>query len=260
MQFEELEKKCKKYYRRKRLKKVFLFLLFTLPLLSLFLPERVGSLLSLSSGVPGKESSSPPPLSSSSSSSSSSLPSQCYLLQLFYAHDTFRHEVERYQKRLEKLGFQNCFISQGKTLSNGTRQLFLYCNMVEERRDLRPAIRLAKYHNLDYLVQKLPCDREKIVRTPERSNPPRRKRGVDPYQQAYQKALDYFYKENYQKAMEWAERANNIDKSKEEAWLLYAQSLYLLGRVEEAIYLLETYLKYRDSSKARKLLKSFSEG
>lgn len=70
-------------------------------------------------------------------------------------------------------------------------------------------------------------------------------------------ARSYFANKNYQKAEYWALQANKTNESLEEAWLLFSESKYHLGKKQEAVKVLESYLEKKDSLQAKQLLKKF---
>lgn len=67
-------------------------------------------------------------------------------------------------------------------------------------------------------------------------------------------ARSYFNKGNYKKAEYWALQTNKVDDSIEESWLIFAKSKLKLGYKNEAIKILELYLKKYDSREAGRLL------
>ncbi|MFT7823363.1 MAG: CDC27 family protein [Sulfurimonas sp.] len=67
-------------------------------------------------------------------------------------------------------------------------------------------------------------------------------------------ARSYFNKGNYKKAEYWALQTNKVDDSIEESWLIFAKSKVKLGHKNEAIKILELYLKKHDSRDAVRLL------
>ncbi|NPA64397.1 MAG: hypothetical protein GXO16_05420 [Epsilonproteobacteria bacterium] len=71
----------------------------------------------------------------------------------------------------------------------------------------------------------------------------------------------YYYKKGeYQKAMQWAVKANEHDSSNEESWLIYAKSLAHLGKKDEAMRALKIFIKKSDSREARALLDLIAQG
>lgn len=70
-------------------------------------------------------------------------------------------------------------------------------------------------------------------------------------------ARNYFEKNDFQKSEYWALQVNKINENLEEAWLLFAKSKYSLGKKNDAIKVLETYLEKKDSLSAKKLLKKY---
>lgn len=65
---------------------------------------------------------------------------------------------------------------------------------------------------------------------------------------SYKKALvlsNYYYKnKNYKKSIFWALKANDIDKTAKESWLVFIKSKKALGDIEEANKALNAYVKY----------------
>ena len=58
----------------------------------------------------------------------------------------------------------------------------------------------------------------------------------------------------YAKARKYALRANTMDKDNEESWILYARASFALGKRNDAIKALESYLESSNSAKAKDLL------
>jgi thioredoxin-like negative regulator of GroEL len=71
-------------------------------------------------------------------------------------------------------------------------------------------------------------------------------------------AKQYYFDNDYKQAGVWAKRANQLDRNQEEAWLLYAKSVYALNNKEKAVRILKIYLQYKESSKAEFLLSEWS--
>jgi len=69
----------------------------------------------------------------------------------------------------------------------------------------------------------------------------------------------YFEKKTYKKAEEWAFIANELNDESEESWLIYAKAKAARGEYLKAIHILDSYLKKRNSLRARKLLEEFKE-
>jgi tetratricopeptide (TPR) repeat protein len=77
------------------------------------------------------------------------------------------------------------------------------------------------------------------------------------YNLAIKIAREFFSKREYNEALEWAKKANKLNRNEEEAWILYAKSLYALGKKEQAKRILRLYLEYANSSEAQKLLREW---
>jgi len=67
-------------------------------------------------------------------------------------------------------------------------------------------------------------------------------------------ARSYYKKENYKKSEYWALQTNKIDSNIEESILIFVKSKTKLGRKNEAISILKSYLKKSNSQEARNLL------
>lgn len=67
-------------------------------------------------------------------------------------------------------------------------------------------------------------------------------------------AKEYYQKEDFKDAGIWAKRANQHDRNKEDAWILYAKSVFALGDKEKAKKILNIFLQYKDSAKTELLL------
>lgn len=70
----------------------------------------------------------------------------------------------------------------------------------------------------------------------------------------------YFNNGDYINAKTWALKANSIDKDNEDSWILFAKANYKLGNKQDAIGVLNDYLKFNSSNKAKELLKSMQQG
>jgi tetratricopeptide (TPR) repeat protein len=69
----------------------------------------------------------------------------------------------------------------------------------------------------------------------------------------------YYAEKDFKHAGIWAKRANQLDRNKEEAWLLYAKSVYALGDKEKAKKILNVFLRYKDSAKTELLLSEWGD-
>lgn len=69
------------------------------------------------------------------------------------------------------------------------------------------------------------------------------------YKNAMKVADAFFINKNYQKASDWALRANNLDKYQERSWLLFAKSQVALKNVEVAKAALQSFLRMRNSER-----------
>jgi len=67
-------------------------------------------------------------------------------------------------------------------------------------------------------------------------------------------ARSYYKKGNYNKTETWAYEVNKIDSNLEEGLLLFIKSKYKLGRKNDALSILNTYLKKSNSADAKNLL------
>ena len=67
-------------------------------------------------------------------------------------------------------------------------------------------------------------------------------------------AQSYYNNGNYKKAEYWALQTNKLDATLEESLLLFVKSKVKLGRKNEAIAILSSYLKKSNSQDAKKLL------
>ena len=72
-------------------------------------------------------------------------------------------------------------------------------------------------------------------------------------------ARAYFHRGNYKKAVYWALQTNRINQNIEESWLIFVRSKVKLGHKNEAIGILESYIKKSHSEVARKLLKKLKK-
>jgi len=72
-------------------------------------------------------------------------------------------------------------------------------------------------------------------------------------------AKQYYFDSDYKNSGIWAKRANQLDRNKEEAWLIYAKSVYALGDVAKAKRILNIFLQYKDSTKAELLLSEWTQ-
>ena len=67
-------------------------------------------------------------------------------------------------------------------------------------------------------------------------------------------AKNYYKHGNYKKAAQWALLTNRVDSKIEDSWLIFAKSKLKLGRKNEAIQILQNYIKRSDSNTARRIL------
>jgi tetratricopeptide (TPR) repeat protein len=73
-------------------------------------------------------------------------------------------------------------------------------------------------------------------------------------------AKSYYRKGNYKKAEYWALETNKVNGNIEESWLIFAKSKVKLGRKNEAINILKTYIKRSNSAEAKRLLYKIKKG
>ena len=70
----------------------------------------------------------------------------------------------------------------------------------------------------------------------------------------------YYGKHQYKKAETWAMRANGIDSSQEESWLLYGKAKAKQGHRAEALRILQAYYDQSGSLRAKMLIDKIRKG
>ncbi len=72
------------------------------------------------------------------------------------------------------------------------------------------------------------------------------------------KLAEYYLKhKKYNKALNWAKNANKFDATKPESWIVYAKAEFSLGKKDDAIKSLQTYLHTFYSKKVAMLLEKY---
>lgn len=66
------------------------------------------------------------------------------------------------------------------------------------------------------------------------------------YKTALQIAKLYFANKDFEKALQWSFKANELDKSDSEAWVLFAKAKFALGKKDEAKQVLQSFLRFYD--------------
>ncbi len=67
----------------------------------------------------------------------------------------------------------------------------------------------------------------------------------------------YLNHKKYNKALNWAKNANKFDATRAESWIVYAKAEFSLGKKDDAIKSLQTYLHTFYSKKAAMLLEKY---
>lgn len=83
------------------------------------------------------------------------------------------------------------------------------------------------------------------------------------YNTAIEVARFYFDAKDYDNSIRWALNASNVDsrgKQKSESWIIYAKSLYLSGKQEQAIAALNRYISSTNSQDAIDVLNNMKKG
>ena len=200
-----------------------------------------------------------------------------YALQFLAASKNHKIWVDKKKKFLESLGFKNC-----KSIQSAV-YIRLVCNESESLDTLKSYIELAKRNNLDYIIrrqsEKKIHTQEKVVskqdkktpNTTQHSNPILKVQNtnIQQLQKKFSQAPNYdiamiiahsYYKErDFNNAMIWAKKANRLDKSDAESWIIYARSFYALHQEDKARKLLHIYLQYENSEEVDKLLKEWEK-
>jgi len=306
---EELEKKCKKYRRKKFVKNFLLLSAFGVGLFlfyAFYLSPKPPSTISIvedknttiresdvdvekvekpkkivtikKEAVKKRPKAEPKPTVSKSDG--------CFAIQVLYSYDKYLNSVNKELDRLNSRGLE-CYIKRSE---QGGGRVYLRCNAAQSKRELAPFLSyLKRSFNGDYFIVNESCKYAKRydkvptvpknatknakLYTEKRDEPPKKKSipvlvshkaGIDKlfkvfndrpnYEIAYKIALRYYNGKDYANALVWAKRANKLDSQREGAWILYAKSLYSLGKPEKARELLRLYLNFQNSGEAQKLL------
>jgi len=80
------------------------------------------------------------------------------------------------------------------------------------------------------------------------------------YEDSLALAKAYYAKGQYLEAEKWALVTNNINSKLEDGWLIFAKSKVKMGDKDEAIEVLNIYIKKTDSQLAKKLLLDIEDG
>ncbi len=101
-------------------------------------------------------------------------------------------------------------------------------------------------------IKKVPVDKSVLENVIERF-----KKEKDPYDSLFL-ASTYYSSGEYAKAHDWAVETNKIANINE-SWMVLAKAKYKLGKKEEALELLKSFLKTQDSKEAEKLMEKIQK-
>ena len=289
--FEELEQKCKRYHLKKKLLPFVIVVL--LGVLSYFgLQNYSFEMKSFTKESNNSFASSSSFISSSSVSSLSQTKQKrkkrvkrCFGVQVMYVHENYLPQLLKKKKEMEKLGLA-CHINYGKLLANKQRQLFLVCATKKSKKQLAAVTTLLQHHSIEYVIVRDSCKyltkatitqkrvassssslavktpmpiTDNIIETKEVSLEQLQKlyEARKSYEVAMKIAQLFYAQGAYEAALQWAKRANRLNRTKEAAWILYAKALHKLGYSKKAKQLLKVFLDYQDSNEAKELLKKW---
>jgi len=288
--FDDLQKRCKKYRVKQALK--YILVIFVLLLaMALYLSSIIDTKPSLKAKAVVKNSLKKPPIQEAKRTTAIQTkivqkkhPSittkkakkvektiKKYSLQFLVVSKKHIKLIKRKKKLLESLGFKECKLVQ---LDN----IHLVCNESNSLEALESYIELAKRNHIDYYVvtrnsntQKTKEEKKKEKQI-EKSPTPLLKVQNTNIQQLQKKftqapnyniaiiiARSYYKKGAFKNAVIWAKKANQLDKSDAESWIIYAKSLYALDQDDKARQLLHIYLQYENSEEVDKLLKEWEK-
>lgn len=80
------------------------------------------------------------------------------------------------------------------------------------------------------------------------------------YSLALKIAQTYYDAKNYSESLLWSKKANLLNRDDDGAWILYAKSEYAVGNHERAIKILNLYISNADSQEAKALLLNWTQG
>jgi hypothetical protein len=80
------------------------------------------------------------------------------------------------------------------------------------------------------------------------------------YDDAMFLAKYYYGKRSYRKSEHWAMRANSIDSSQEESWIIFAKSKAKQGRRADSLRVLQAYFDRTGSMRVKKLIDRIRKG
>ena len=279
--FERLEKRCKRY----RLKKFFPFLFFILLFIAIGFSYDYYFNQKESLAKNGEEKN----ISSNRKSTkiiqidNENVKKECYAMQFLDSKKDYISEIKNMEKELEVLGFY-CYTKYSLTDLN---RVFLRCNVVKNLKDLKKYKTISKENNLDFFIVKEDCrylkrdDKNKKNIKKEISkkdssnleqnlskkllsiNEPTLKELEDLFRkrESYNLAIKiskiYLEKKDFKNSLKWSKIANKLDNEPEDSWILYAKSLYNLGDKDAAREILEVYLKFKYSKKIENLLQKW---
>jgi len=201
----------------------------------------------------------------------------CYALQFFVSKKGRTHYIELNKEKLTQLGF-DCSIYAG------TELLHLICNKTRDYSKFLNAKKLANHYNLTFVEKKRLCsDEKKQAKKPKLEPKEVQKEVSQPkseftlqskeynldilkelfnkrknYNLAFKIAQYYYNAKNYDNAIKWAKKANNIDKTDDASWILYAKALYAKKEYKKAKEILQIYAQFENSTKVNTLLSDWS--
>ena len=200
-----------------------------------------------------------------------------YYLQFFAAKETKIKYLYKKEEKLQKLGF-DCYIYKGKSL------LYLRCNSTKDYNKFLQSKELAKRYKLDFISKresysqkpykykklkiaekkKITIKEKPIIKAEDTFVLKSQKFNVSNLKKLFQerksynialKIAQYYYKmQGYTHAIEWAKKANAIDKTDAQSWIIYATSLYTIGEKEKAKKILHIYLQFENSEQVNNIL------
>ncbi len=220
--FENLQKKCKRYYFKQRIK-------FATPFL-VAIPLIIGSYLFL-------EKSKPKVIQTSQT-------------QVIKAKEIVKVNIKKIKEKVKETTIEDIPYALQIDRKYLQKKEIIYKKKVTPKEKPKVYIKREEPKALAITVKKISSvsEMKKYYKKEKK------------YSLALKIAQTYYDEKDYSQSLLWAKKANLLNRDADGAWILYAKSEYAVGNKERAIKILNLYITNADSNEAKALLITWRQG